>query len=107
MNDSNKTCSDTLWLSVMKNIIEKHPGDTALWRIAPPTQADCSLCKEQGGGVLIKCSNEKCKKEYHLDCAFNEGGLSLSEEGELKFQCENHFKPIVFCTCRQSYEETR
>lgn len=104
---SDRTCSDTLWTCVMKNVVEKHPESAGFWRAASNTQSECFLCKEQGGGVLLKCCTDRCKKEYHLDCSFHEGGLSLDEDGLLKFQCATHFKPIVFCSCRQSYDESR
>ena len=102
-----ETSSDVLWKCVMKNVVENHPECSGFWRLAAPNLSECSLCKEQGGGVLWKCSADKCKKEYHVDCAFHEGGLSLDEDGILKFQCETHFKPILFCSCRQSYDELR
>ena len=102
-----QTCSDALWTCVMDNVLERHPECSGFWRVASPTQADCSLCKEQGGGVLWKCCVDRCKKEYHVDCAFHQGGISLDEDGVLKFQCETHFKPILFCSCRQSYDESR
>ena len=101
------TCSDALWACVMKSVVERHPDSASYWRFASNSQSDCSLCAEQGGGVLLKCCTDRCKKEYHLDCAFHEGGLSLDEDGILKFQCGTHFKPIVFCSCRQSYDESR
>lgn len=107
-NNGVDRCSDKLWIKVMQNVIDKNPEENnKFWRAASATHADCSLCKELGGGVLLKCCAEKCKKEYHVDCAFNEGGLSLDEDGVLKFQCETHFKPIVFCNCQQSYDESR
>jgi hypothetical protein len=102
-----ETSSDVLWKCVMKYVVENHPECSGFWRLAVPNLSECSLCKEQGGGVLWKCAADKCKKEYHVDCAFHEGGLSLDEDGILKFQCETHFKPILFCSCRQSYDELR
>lgn len=104
---TDRTCSDKLWMCVMKNVVEKHPESSVYWREASKSQSDCSLCKERGGGVLLKCGTERCKKEYHLDCAFHDSGLSLEEDGVLKFQCSTHWKPILFCSCRQSYDESR
>jgi len=61
------------------------------------------------GAVLIKCSQEKCHREFHVDCAFNQGGISLDEEsgGILTFLCDLHFKDVLFCTCKRKYDDTQ
>lgn len=59
--------------------------------------------------ILLRCFNEKCFREFHVDCAFNQGGLSLDEEngGLLTFLCDLHFKEVLFCTCKRKYDDTQ
>ena len=58
--------SDQLWIQV-KDFIEEKFGNktTGDWRIAPTNTANCEICSESGGGVLIKCYNERKKEEKH------------------------------------------
>lgn len=68
----------------------------------------CKLCHFPGGGALIKCADASCKRYYHLDCAYKEGGVFLEAEGNaLVFRCNQHFKPITFCTCKKTYDRTK
>jgi hypothetical protein len=102
--------SDTLWKEVANYMISRF-GDEAkpFWRIVPcDAQSGCEICKEIGSGGLIRCAHDHCREEYHVDsCAFYQGGISLEENGSLVFYCETHFKPILFCTCQQKYDERR
>ena len=99
------TSSDTMWATVMDTVISRHPKSASLWRIASKSQATCQVCKDQGRGILLKCAIDKCSQRYHLDCAFNEESLSLDDEGNLTLKCDNHFKPVLFCSCKKPYDE--
>jgi hypothetical protein len=100
--------SDKLWLELMKNEIAVH-GESSKkkWKVANDRETECVLCNDVGGGALIRCSSEKCGKYFHLDCAFNHGGLSLEENGVLTCECDAHNKPILFCSCKQKYDNTK
>lgn len=101
-NDSN----DLLWKQVMDNVILKHPHVKHHWKEVSHNEKLCSCCSELGGGALIKCSHDKCNKEFHLDCAYNtNGGFYLDYDGNLEFECQHHFKPTTFCSCRKGYDE--
>eukprot|EP01039_Chlorochromonas_danica_P002233 gene2233-2441_t len=99
---------DELWREVMKVQVERH-GEIASkrWKAVSREVAECVLCDELGGGALIRCNHEKCNKYFHLDCAFHNGGLSLSDSGLLTYECDAHFKHVVFCKCRTKYENTK
>lgn len=88
------------------------------WRISSTRNSHCMVCQDaqeenQDGvssvSILLRCSNEKCNREYHVDCAFNQGGLSLDEEngGMLSFFCDLHFKEVLFCTCKRKYDDSQ
>lgn len=100
--------ADQLWISV-KNYLENKFGDSikANWKLISSDVAGCEICTEYGGGVLMKCNHERCKREFHLDCAFHQGGLSLETNGNLTYHCTTHFKPVLFCICREKYDEFR
>lgn len=61
------------------------------------------------GAVLIRCAHDKCSREFHVDCAFHQGGLSLDEEngGLLTFLCDLHFRDVLFCTCKRKYDDSQ
>lgn len=110
MQNSNSlilSSGDLLWRTAAEYLTRRFGSDKGIWKVASSTCADCQLCQECGGGALMKCCHENCKKEYHFDCAFQEGGLSLEEDGRLLFYCSEHFKPILFCSCQQKYDESR
>lgn len=107
MAEVSSQSSDVLWLQVMNKVIENHPEQKKKWRISARKASECHLCNELGGGALIRCSSEKCNKEYHLDCAHSLGGLLLEDNGILNFHCETHFKPVLFCTCKVKYDESQ
>lgn len=88
----------------MNFVVEKHPEVSLNWRQAALNKAECMHCVVLGGGPLIKCSNEKCKKEYHIECGFRKGVFFCTESANLTFQCESHFKPVLFCKCLQPYD---
>lgn len=100
--------TDILWKHVKDCVESKltQPSKSP-YSLASSQSADCELCTEVGGGVLIKCNNERCKKEFHLDCAYLKGGLSLDENGVLSYLCPTHFKPVLFCSCHQKYDESK
>jgi len=87
------------------------------WRISSTRNSHCMVCQDSheendatsSVSILLRCSNEKCNREYHVDCAFNQGGLSLDEEsgGMLSFLCDLHFKEVLFCTCKRKYDDTQ
>eukprot|EP01031_Cornospumella_fuschlensis_P028529 gene28529-34439_t len=99
---------DELWRTVMKIQIEKF-GDqvSKRWKSGVDALSECILCEEAGGGALIRCNNDKCNKYFHLDCACNSEGLSLSAEGILTYECESHFKPVIFCKCKTRYDNAK
>jgi hypothetical protein len=106
---SNASSADLLWISV-KNHLENKIGDSVKpnWKLISSDVAGCEICSEYGGGVLMKCLHDRCKREFHVDCAFHQGGLSLDEvNGNLSYQCTTHFKPVLFCICREKYDEFR
>ncbi|RYH24928.1 hypothetical protein EON65_16215 [archaeon] len=100
--------ADELWRTVMKIQVEKF-GDqvSKRWKSGVDALSECILCEESGGGALIRCNNDKCSKYFHLDCACNSEGLSLSAEGMLTYECESHFKPVIFCKCKTRYDSTK
>eukprot|EP01038_Epipyxis_sp_PR26KG_P011825 gene11825-15825_t len=103
--------ADQLWLAVMNCNLSNESiseSDKKKWR--PPNSkypGTCEYCQESSQGVLIRCNNEKCVKEYHIDCAFQLGGLSLDNSGILTFKCENHFTNVTFCICNEKYDSSR
>jgi hypothetical protein len=96
-----------LWTTLMNNVIKLH-GDSQKkkWKVASPNESLCAVCEEKGG-VLIRCSHEKCSQFFHLDCALNQGGLTLLDNGLLLCECENHHKELLFCTCKEKYDPTK
>jgi hypothetical protein len=43
-----------------------------------------------------------------MDCAFHQGGLLMDDEtGSVSVFCDAHFKPILFCTCKEVYNESK
>ena len=74
------------------------------WRQSDVNKAECQYCVVTGGGPLIKCSVDRCKREYHIECGSKSGAFFLEEDNTLTFLCEVHHKPILFCTCMQPYD---
>ena len=74
------------------------------WRQSETHKAECQYCVVTGGGPLIKCSVDRCKREYHIECGSKSGAFFLEEDNTLTFLCEVHHKPILFCTCMQPYD---
>jgi hypothetical protein len=105
---SESPSTNSLWQQIMNKVLKTH-GDSQKkkWRVVTnKTAAECQLCDDLGG-VLVRCTADKCNKEYHLDCAFQEGGLSLEDNGIINFQCETHYKPVLFCTCKEKYDDSQ
>ena len=98
--------TDRLWIDVANYMVAKY-GDKNCWHHTANRNVLCELCQEKDGGAMIKCFSERCHKEYHLDCAFQEGGFILEDSGKLTFHCENPFKPILFCICKEAYDENK
>ena len=99
--------SDSLWDCVMHYVSEHNrqiTGNSCNWRGAFPSKSECSECSTKGGGALVKCCVEKCKKEYHVECGFRVGGFAVEDNGEITFHCESHFKPVTFCKCHRPYD---
>ena len=95
----NINSSDALWKAVMKNDIEvAGNAQSKKWRIPSKRTDVCEVCKDTGTSVLLRCSHEKCPREFHIDCAFHQGGLLMDDSGSLTVLCDSHFKPILFCT---------
>jgi hypothetical protein len=67
----------------------------------------CCMCSDSKG-ILLRCNHEGCKKEMHLRCGMERELLSL-EPGtcNLVATCPSHFKPITFCVCKTTYNESR
>ena len=110
--------SDDLLMEVMKHqlaiMAKKHPkmistgAHSRLWRVVSGRSSDCSLCSEPGGVVLMHCSgSDKCPYEYHIECAYQDGGLLLDDDGILSVFCSSHFKPLLFCSCKEKYDDSR
>jgi hypothetical protein len=102
-NMSNKD----LWIKVMNKVLSTQGEHSRKNLRLESEQSECELCRDTGCGVLIRCSHEKCSKEYHLDCAFHQGGLSLDENFVLTFQCDTHFRHVLFCICKERYDEKK
>jgi hypothetical protein len=77
------------------------------WRVVSKHVAACDACKDTGSTVLIRCGHDKCPREFHVDCAFHQGGLLMDDNGSVSVFCEAHFKPILFCSCKEPYNEAR
>lgn len=111
-DNSSNASSDELYLEVMKTQLEIINANqklnlTRYWRIISKKSSDCELCKEPGGVVLLNCANEKCSTAYHLECAFHDGDLILDDENILHVSCSNHSQSLVFCSCKEKYDDTR
>jgi hypothetical protein len=99
---------DQLWMTVMQNEINAHGNPQGKkWRTVRKDVAACDSCKDSGTIVLLRCGQDKCPREYHVDCAFHQGGLTLDGDGVLTVFCDSHFKPLVFCSCKEAYDELR
>jgi hypothetical protein len=114
-------CSDKLWETVLEyfkalneaKLKLKTDSSSAVaalsWRHTNKNKAECQHCVVAGGGPLVKCSVERCRREYHMECGFKSGAFFLEENENgnvdgLTFLCEVHYKPILFCTCLQPYD---
>lgn len=96
-----------LWTTVMNSVIkELGEGQRKRWKVAGPNESLCAMC-EDNGGVLMKCAHEKCSTYFHMDCAMNHGGISLMDNGLLICECDNHYKEIIFCSCKQKYDGSK
>jgi hypothetical protein len=91
----------------MQSVIRLH-GETQKkkWKVASENESLCSVCDEKGG-VLIRCSHEKCSQFFHLDCSLNHGGLSLFDNGLLICECDTHHKDCIFCSCKEKYDPSK
>lgn len=100
--------ANNLWMQVMKNEIQLH-GDKERkkWKISSNIEPECIKCDEINGNVLIKCSNDSCGCYMHLECANEATGLFLSGDGILRFECPKHFQDILFCSCKQRYDNSQ
>ncbi len=90
----------------MNNIIDAHgESQRKKWKLTTKDDSSilCTTCTDPGG-VFIRCSNEKCAKYCHLDCAFQSGSLLLADDGLVTFECDTHFRDIIFCTCKKKYD---
>ena len=96
--------ADNVWHRIANCIIERC-GTASNLRILQPSEADCHLCSEPGG-VLFRCSDHSCSKEYHPICALVRGIIKLVPEG-FTMECEAHRKHILYCKCRQQYDDSR
>lgn len=103
--DETVKASDELWLDIMKHDIAEHGNDK--WQLASKKSSECELCKEPGATVLLRCENDKCSRKFHPDCAFHLGGLLLTDEGILSVHCDSHIKPLIFCSCKEKYDDSR
>lgn len=102
------SASDQLWLTVMQNEIDAYGNPQGKkWRTVRKDATICDSCKDSGAIVLLRCGHDKCPREYHVDCAFHQGGLSLDDNGVLTVFCDAHFKPLVFCSCKEAYDDLR
>ncbi len=96
-----------LWTTVMNSVIKEHgESQRRKWKVANENEALCSICEETGG-ILIRCAHEKCSAHFHLDCALNQGGISLMDNGLLICECDVHYKEIIFCSCKQKYDSNK
>jgi hypothetical protein len=100
--------SDELWSAVMQNDLKISGNAQAKkWRTVNKRVTACDACKDSGAAVLIRCAFEKCPREFHMDCAFHQGGLLMDDSGSVSVFCDAHFKPILFCTCKEVYNESK
>jgi hypothetical protein len=97
-----------LWTTVMNSQIHLHgESQRKRWKVATDNENICSMCHDNGG-VHIRCNADRCSNYFHLDCALHQsGGLSLVESGLLTCECENHYKDIIFCSCKTKYDPTK
>ena len=102
------TAGNRLWTAVMQNEIAAHGNfQGKKWRTVNKQTVACDSCKDSGASVLLRCGHEKCPREFHIDCAFHQGGLTLDDNGVLNVFCESHFKALVFCSCKEPYDDAR
>ena len=102
---------DRLWEVVASYFGD--PGQELQFRRAAENLQECNHCVVLGGGIVVKCNVERCRREYHFECAFKKGGFycdSISDIDEdenkksLNFYCDVHHKPPLFCICQQPYD---
>jgi hypothetical protein len=102
--------SDALWKAVMAHFSTYSVASGAgasgcCFREISPGKAGCYKCASRGGGALVACCFDKCKRECHVECGFKCGGFFLNENNdEIQFFCESHFKPVTFCVCQRPYD---
>ena len=107
VEQNKESASDELWSAVMNTDVQAHGNQGKKWRIVSKNENACDSCKDTGACALIRCGHEKCPREYHLDCAFHQGGLLMDDNGVLSVFCDAHFKPILFCSCKEVYNENK
>lgn len=99
--------SDKLWRCVLSHVSanKNNQEQNLAWHIADEEKVECIQCSEPGGPV-VKCVVDRCKREYHMGCAFERGGFYLEddESNTLTFYCEFHHKPPLFCICQKPYD---
>ena len=96
---------DMFWSNFMNFTINLYPDQKKFWKQASPTET-CSFC--QGvGGVLAKCKG--CRLKFHPLCAHENKvtAIFLNESCSLSVECRDHYKPILFCSCREPYDEKK
>jgi hypothetical protein len=102
---NDKLSGEILWECVMKYFDETETNENRFhWRYADQYKTECHHCIVKGGGPIIKCCVDRCKREYHMECGFIRGAFFLDENQTMTFFCEVHHKPILFCTCLQPYD---
>jgi len=109
-SSSPSSTSELLWQNLMGHLIAKQPSCAAYWKEVSSTDLFCQICAQPGGGAVIRCHDPECRKFYHLECAWHEGGLTIDDkEGSLVFKCkaEGHFETVLFCTCRTPYDKDK
>lgn len=115
--------NDVLWLTVMAHAKTVNPvTQENMWKIIDSDDADdaddavCTKCRVAGSCVLIRCEHgnrgqsngeKPCSCKYHLDCAYHDGGLQLDENRLLKQQCNDHYRPPLFCSCKKPYDDSQ
>lgn len=101
--------SEKLWKCVLSHFSsnQKNPEKNIIWHIANNIEkSECVQCDELEGGPVIKCVVDRCKREYHVECAYQKGAFYLEENdpNAISFFCELHNKPPLFCVCQKPYD---
>lgn len=80
------------------------------WVLSENPQYQCSYCDDQNEATIyIRCGHHRqgkyCSKYLHIDCGINIESFYLDDDGNLTCECNSHFQPIIFCSCKKPYDD--